>query len=30
MLDDAQKTTDKFIAQVDDEFKKKEKEILDK
>lgn len=30
MLDDTQKTTDKFIARVDDEFKKKEKEILDK
>lgn len=30
MLDNAQKTTDKFIAQVDEEFKKKEKEILNK
>ncbi len=30
MLDDAQKTTDKFIAKVDEEFKKKEKEILNK
>ena len=30
LLDDAQKTTDKFIAKVDEEFKKKEKEILAK
>ena len=30
LLDDAQKTTDKFSAKVDEEFKKKEKEILAK
>lgn len=30
MLDDAQKSTDKFTAKVDEEFKKKEKEILAK
>lgn len=30
LLDEAQKTTDKFIAKVDAEFKKKEKEILAK
>ncbi len=30
MLDSAQKTTDKFIAKVEEEFKKKEKEILTK
>ncbi len=30
LLDDAQKSTDKFIAKVDEEFKKKEKEILAK
>ena len=30
LLDDAQKTTDKFIAKVDEEFRKKEKEILAK
>ncbi len=30
MLDTAQKTTDKFIAKIEEEFKKKEKEILTK
>lgn len=30
LLDEAQKTTDKYIAKVDEEFKKKEKEILSK
>ena len=30
LLDVAQKTTDKYIAKVDAEYKKKEKEILDK
>ncbi len=30
MLDTAQRTTDKFIAKIEEEFKKKEKEILTK
>ena len=30
LLEEAQKTTDKFIAKVDEEYKKKEREILEK